>query len=766
MSTINDLEFEYYTRALAGEFGGSSYKLGDEMPNVIGSFDQDIETSKTQLFAIDDQDYLDYYDNDELKVVRVEGFYTDEDGNTNNLGVIFHRFSEGGVYAWEEIQRQISGTQLPPTAGKVGKILTASGETGEYAWTNAPLFSVEAATELSSATPTPYSALNIVPNSYCEVVDNGNGYTVLKVEGQKLELDLLRRTYSAVYTSFADFNSTLETPITLYDLGYNGNTDEQVRALNLQLISSNMIDDSILFMNEGTPSKVGAVTYNSLVVNRIASTRCYASCYSKTGSQFYTWSSSTDVATEWLKVVTTDQLVDYIGLDESDTFFTAQSKLISNVADAVSDNDAVNKKQLAPLATSVELEEGFENTVKPEGALTGFMHNANPPSDGYVVDHKITYYGPAPGDLSNPVASFPPANKGQYFFMHYAPGDRLGMMFWHEDAVSDMFGIDVSSEESVAIQLDSVKNVLGQSNKTADTSKYIWNLEGRGVAPGTDVNNITATSDYVDADGNSVDSRSEAVSGIYSSGTTVQNGSILATRGGYCFDAATKRSIFVADTNSEYFVLRDVSVGGGTFNDVKVFSVFQYGFEGIAGSVVKYYDSYSSILGAELQTMRDTTEALDVRVYDLEHPENTDLDERVSLVESGAEINSDIVAIAQEADANGLVESILMSKSIKTSFSLDQSQTLSKKVGYNFDLVNEIEIDALAVSTDKTKWSRIEGVIRQVGSDIERVLKLRTGNHDFEIQFAVSKGPDSSVNVELSNANEDCNVTIIGGVVS
>lgn len=210
MAGLENVKFSF-----GGGEGGSSYKLGEgevAQPNVIGNFNQDIETSKAELFAITDVDYINYYNSDSYKVVRVEGFYQDEKGHTVNLGIIYHRFQEDGVFAWEEIQRQSSGSQIPPTSGKVGKVLFATGETGEYEWRNQSVHSEANSSAITAQSESSESALNIIPSAFVKSVDNG-GYAVLELDSAEIKSQIdskFDKTSINAYSTTAVSNAHVE----------------------------------------------------------------------------------------------------------------------------------------------------------------------------------------------------------------------------------------------------------------------------------------------------------------------------------------------------------------------------------------------------------------------------------------------------------------------------------------------------------------------------------------------------------------------------
>ena len=373
--------------------------------------------------------------------------------------------------------------------------------------------------------------------------------------------------------------------------------------------------------------------------------------------------------------------------------------------------------EVATKASTASVEQSFTNAAIYQDDVLGHMHNSGITATGYGNSRKIDYHAPVLGDHNNVVAAFPPAVSGNITFIHKRNYSDLGLLMIKETAITDMFNIDPTSLDTIAISMIGVRVRLGKGDQDATGKSYIWNLEGRSVAINSNPNEYINPI-YVNATG-IICSRDESVNACYSSGVIKHEDGVVFKRGGYCYDDTTKATIFVEDSNSAFFVLDDGKLCSNMFSSVEVFEVYQ---DAISANSLSYNASPSKILGSQLAAVRDVnTKKL------------TDLDERVIDLGSRSRAGLDTVRVFSEEDANGLAEGITMPSWVASRFDLAVNSSEHLDIGYVASLTNAIRATVIVESkTDPSKSTKL-----YVSIDNGVLLVLETEyNHSFGIALS------------------------------
>ena len=529
-----------------------------------------------------------------------------------------------------------------------------------------------------------------------------------------------------MYGSFSEFNATLDTPITLYSLGYNGLSDAEVQALNLQLITTNMIDDSVLYFTGGTDANVCASSESLAIITRVSSTRCTAVNASKQGGVMSSWSSAIDNTAQWSAAVTNDDITNAIAncMQLINGSFNADFKRIVNVAEPVSTGDAI---------TLGKLNQDFDALTHPNVLTNVDKLSDLTRSSGYGKDNKINYYGV---DETGAWKVFDINSTGHPFmFVHRSANTTRGFLFIHRSVIEQKIGGTYSHGEIGIVINAGQKGQLGKSNQVAQTGS-IWNMQGYSVLDTDDANDVGDDVTYTGDDA------------TYSAGNFRNDGSSLAFLAEYRVVNGVTEIQY--SSQSEFYAL-PVLTGGGSFSVIKEFMHLQNKVD--SAFTLQLFDTVADIAGANIAALSNSVDDQSALI--------SDLDDRVSDLEGDSNVE-ELTAVRQAADANGLVESIIMPKSIRTNFDLMQSQAVTKKLGYNAVLTSSIAgrvrvVDLSDSSKHHTIYYRIDdGVLNRGDEEF---------THDFDIVVSKSVVNDQ-INVTLSGSNADVNIEVIAEVLS
>ena len=249
----------------------------------------------------------------------------------------------------------------------------------------------------------------------------------------------------------------------------------------------------------------------------------------------------------------------------ADDAISLGSRKISQLDAGTAGNDAVNVTQLKEY-----IDNNNEIMLSPTDFNSVRCFNSTKTTDvGYGnASGTITYYGVTDGQTVNPNASF-----SYLYFVHENINQTIGFVFIHQDMLTQA-GMNVEGVNSICCLPNNLKFCLGKSSQTKPPSG-VWNAEGLAVPDGEPVN--STPSKYLNADGDYVTDKSQALNACYSKGGgDLRSGKIVAKRGSVVSPAVDQPTTFVADNTSPWFILDGVSAGGGTFNVKKLFMLFNY----------------------------------------------------------------------------------------------------------------------------------------------------------------------------------------------
>lgn len=404
--------------------------------------------------------------------------------------------------------------------------------------------------------------------------------------------------------------------------------------------------------------------------------------------------------------------------------FNANFKRITNLAEPVSSGDAISLDKL---------NQDFDALTHPNVLTNVDKLSDSARSTGYGNDGKIYYY--SPNETNNWKVLDINATGHPFMFVHRSTDTNRGFLFIHRSVIEQKIGSAYDSGEIGIVINSGQKGQLGKYNQVAQAGS-IWNLQGYSVLDTDDANDAGDDVTYTGDDA------------TYSAGGLRNDGSSLAFLAEYRIVGGITEIQY--SSQSEFFAL-PVKTGGGTFGLIKEFMHFQSNFA--SAFTLQLFDTVADIAGANIAALSNSVDDQSAII--------SDLDERVSDLEGDSNVE-ELTAVRQVADANGLVESILMPKSIRTNFDLLQSQTLTKKLGYNALLTNAIAgrvrvVDLADSSKHHTIYYRIDdGVLNRGDEEF---------THDFDIVVSKSIVNDQ-INVTLSNSNADVNIELLAEVLA
>ena len=196
-------------------------------------------------------------------------------------------------------------------------------------------------------------------------------------------------------------------------------------------------------------------------------------------------------------------------------------------------------------------------------------------SGGYGDNGSLTYYGPNYGGGQAEMLLGHLDNSKSYF-VHEAVNESKGFALLHESYVSQIYNKDVSeASELTMIFGTKARGRYGKSGQTVPEGMLInWNGD---YIPDTEDPNDLNPLKWIATDGTVTEtwSKSGIKTPCYSVGVLANDGSAELRRGDVICENTdgVKTSRFVADNNSEFFVI-PIRTGGGTFNDIKIFALF------------------------------------------------------------------------------------------------------------------------------------------------------------------------------------------------
>lgn len=261
---------------------------------------------------------------------------------------------------------------------------------------------------------------------------------------------------------------------------------------------------------------------------------------------------------------------------------------------------------ITPEETALLIEENNDEIITPNQG-TQFQLVDSDKSSGYGDNGSITYYGPSysDGQSSKLVNNL---DNSKSYFVHRETGSTHGFAMLHESYVSQIYNQDLTGISELTMLFGpEARGRYAKSNQVTPAG-MVLNWNGEYLPDTEDPNNLNPSS-WIDLAGNVTQEWSSTgiKTACYSSGLLVNDGSALLQRGDvFCHDnSGVKTSTFIADSDSEFFVI-PIKVGGGTFNDLKIFPLFMSRLYGTQNEWDSYtFDNSSDAIGALLRISYD-----------------------------------------------------------------------------------------------------------------------------------------------------------------
>ena len=673
-------------------------------------------------------------------------------------------------------------------AGKLGYSLVVQSNT-ETAWGGDTSFLLPQANmgtfttnDLLECITNPSVATLFSESDFSAIVSTSAGDTV-QVDLKAIQ-DELNKSPFTIYPTYSDFNAAVVArggSITLLPLGDQGKSDDEIRGINMATIFDAMLDLETFYWSVGSANpNVFPVDFTKAFFQRLSETRCSASLATKNGSTFYDFSQSPDsndgkwkervqrntsgnieVGTQhiaWnsatgstnssmagikfeqaklsLQAYTqatikinnsTSVKVDATDFDvgEKDVknvggiHVNASADLdfgdnpLSNVAEALDAHDAAT---LGQVITTVD--DSFNHAIEPTaGQEMQLLDPAH--SGGYGYQDEITYFGISAGDVTNINTLF-----GNSFFIHLKAKTTTGWVLFHEDLINGFITENIANFNELGIVFEGVFASLGQAAQVT-SQPATWNYEGLAIPFPTDCND-TSNTNYVKADGTSTTTKSEAQNACYSHGRMKNIGTTLFRRGYVNYQNDSTPSTLSLNNSSPWFIGL-ATAGGGTFNLVKLFQLFQVN-SNLSDAIAKIYLSTAEILGGQIES---NTEECD------------DLSYRVSQIEESITPDDNI-------DSNGVQETLHISAP-SGSFSMVDNATKTFKLPINDSIqAFDVHFTISNVSGNQREYKRVH--IYNDGTNLNVVEGFAYG-HEFT-QLAIS--------YDTSASGNDATLSIVG----
>ncbi len=269
-----------------------------------------------------------------------------------------------------------------------------------------------------------------------------------------------------------------------------------------------------------------------------------------------------------------------------------------------------------------QLEINNDDIITPEqGEVFQFIDDTV--TDGYGVEGgtRQTYWSPNDGLQKDLLTSQLAYSK--VFCVHRKINSTSMFLMVHEDYAAQIYNKDVTGVNELTMLFGpNSRGRFAAYNQTAPDGS-VWNWNGQAIPEANDPNELQPTVWITPEGGETTEwsTKKEVIATCcYSSGTLANDGSAILRRGDVRFDPATKTSSFEADSSSPFYVM-PIRSGGGTFNDIKVFSFFMsrkyknmvdwdsYTFEDSAsciGTILKIaYDAAIEVEDVAIQSQED-----------------------------------------------------------------------------------------------------------------------------------------------------------------
>ena len=304
-------------------------------------------------------------------------------------------------------------------------------------------------------------------------------------------------------------------------------------------------------------------------------------------------------------------------ISDNDFFVTAESSTNSKISNATIKKQTEDIAEEKATVTSKAVHEAgneIELTLPESDYAASFLYDPEKTfGNGYGKNNTITYFS----IYKDEVIVLDP-DQAKAFFIHERQNTTHGWLAIHVTVLKKLFPLLKDDANSVRISPNNVNVALGKFNSTAPAGENQWNLGARAVHEDEDPNNPTPST-WIKEDGSPTTNKSEAAKATFSSGkcllpegkTEAQRGTLMLTdpnnvlksRGDDAVGAEIELIenlngvgvsgeneggvvVFTADDSSPWFMLK-CTAGGGTFNDHKVFMVFQTNAD-VLGAVFRF----------------------------------------------------------------------------------------------------------------------------------------------------------------------------------
>ena len=331
--------------------------------------------------------------------------------------------------------------------------------------------------------------------------------------------------------------------------------------------------------------RISPINYSRLEINAHDLNRASATAISKSTSDVYVISGSAgdpDSCQGWVRIVNETNLkananIDQISAEGNLTLKSDGSAVIIAGTGGVDVRNrkvknalnATNPQDLTTLIQSEHmLDEAFSSAAlasvnKPEYEIdlrdtdkaTGYGQNGT----------TITYVGLQNGNV------VPDASVCKWWFVHDKINSTTGYHIIHKSLLPE----SVQNNLLAFLQFNgTAKSALGKSNQnaTSTAANGIWDSNGR-LIPNTENANDQLHDEYLDKDGNVVAEFSQSLTATFSFGAMSIIGPPLMYKGYVVYNGDDELTTFVADGNSEWFIVYG-KAGGGTFTTKKLFMLF------------------------------------------------------------------------------------------------------------------------------------------------------------------------------------------------
>jgi len=278
------------------------------------------------------------------------------------------------------------------------------------------------------------------------------------------------------------------------------------------------------------------------------------------------------------KIVNVGTSVGNVGVPDLSVPFNMTVRFTYNAdIDKIIQEASYTRADIIDLVTTPELVESFEANndliLAPNDGEEVYLKDSNKDL-GYGLNNVSTYFQPSDGPIDLNASTY--LDYGQMYAVHKNVNSNKCLMMIHETLVAELWGNPVDDIDKLSMVIKSgAKAALGMANKTAPTGG-VWNYQGYAIdiATTSDNANTTNPTKYLKDDGTEATVIADYARAIYSSGPFKNDGTTLLARGVVNFTADTATpNTFTADDTSDYFVC-SVTVGGGTFNQLKMMPVF------------------------------------------------------------------------------------------------------------------------------------------------------------------------------------------------